>query len=216
MKKSEIFSRRTSRSKLLVATAVPLSILFLTACSSPMAILSASASPSPTVTRTAQATTTPTVTAATAVPTTPDVSLRSEPMDRTCQEIISGQELYNFDPNLALIEGGIPSTAVAQGQAALGGITCVLLNLSSNAEIEVTVAKLSPQSSKQESESLRTLTGGSTYQVSTNNQGMFSTSNGLGVGQFISGQYWVSVASSTFLSGVDASAASNLAASSLS
>jgi hypothetical protein len=92
----------------------------------------------------------------------------------------------------------------------LGGVTCVLMNLSSSAEIEVTVARLTEVSVAQQAETLTTLGGRSPFQVADGVTGAFLVVDGVPTGQFVAGNYWVSLSSSNFRLASDVSLAANL------
>lgn len=133
-------------------------------------------------------------------------ALKSEPTDKTCESILSLQSLYDFDPNLALTPGGTPASgSLAQSQTQLGGITCTLTNLSSQQEVLVTMVKLDQASADHQKAEIATATGNNSYQVAKDVPGSFQDAGGIGTAQFVSGKYWISLTSSSFKIGVEAS-----------
>jgi hypothetical protein len=151
-------------------------------------------------------------TSATPEPTSSSFVLKSVAMDKSCEQIITVQSLYNFDQNLA----SYPSTqqapgTIAQQQSQLGAVSCTISNLSTQEEVYVTVTKLDGPSRTYQQGLISSLGAGySSYQIAKDAPGSFYSENGEGIAQFIAGPYWVSLASSTFKTGVDASLVSNL------
>ena len=138
-------------------------------------------------------------------------ALKAEPTDKTCESILSLQSLYDFDPNLALTSGGTPAAgSLAQTQAQLGGITCTLMNLSSQQEVLVSLVKLDQASAEHQKAEIVAATGNNTYQVAKDVPGSFQDAGGIGTAQFMSGKYWISLTSSSYKIGVDASPLSYL------
>jgi hypothetical protein len=168
---------------------------------------SATQSTIPAITRTPTAASTATSTPSPDSSGTPTpIALSSVPMDKTCEDILGLQTLYDYDPNMALVAGRTPTLSpTAADQIRLGGITCVLLNLSSDSETEIIVTKLTATSAAMKTDELAT---GSNYQVNTEVRGFFTA----GAGQFVSDGYWVSVASRQFAGSIDASQISFLIA----
>ena len=168
-------------------------------------------SPTPTATTSAQATIKPS-TSATPEPTPSSFALKAVAMDKSCEQIITVQSLYNFDQNLA----SYPSSQQAQGtiaqqQTQLGAVACTITNLSTQEDVYVTVTKLDgPSTTYQQALISSPAAGYSSYQVANGVPGMFSVENGEGIAQFMTGPYWISLTSKTFSSGVDASQLSNV------
>lgn len=169
-----------------------------------------SASPSPTQASNAsqKASNTPLVTAS-ASPTA--FALKAEPTDKSCESILSLQSLYDFDPNLALTSGGTPAAgSLAQTQTQLGGITCTLMNLSSQQEVLVSLVKLDQASADHQKAEIAAATGNNAYQVAKDVPGSFQDAGGIGTAHFVSGNYWISLTSASYKIGVDASPLSYL------
>lgn len=140
-------------------------------------------------------------------PTATSFSLKSEPTDKSCDSILTLQSLYDFDPNL----GTNPNTPGTLGrvggqQMQLGGVSCTVINLSTQEETQVVVVKLDKESAAFQAAQMSAPPAGFTaYQVANNVPGIFSSASGIGTAEFMSGPYWVSLASPTFTGGVDAS-----------
>lgn len=138
--------------------------------------------------------------------------LKADPINITCEQALSLQTLYDFDPNLALTPNHktIFGSTGAQ-QEALGAVSCLLTNLSSQEEFEVVIAKLNEASAKhQNSVIANPALGENAYQVSSGVPGIFSSSDSAGTAQFMAGNYWVSITSKTLTNGVQASPLSYL------
>lgn len=200
--------RHATSSRIFTSSALFLfGALTLTACASGPQEL---ASPSPTKASTAsqKSTNTPQVT----TPASPTAfALKAEPTDKSCESILSLQSLYDFDPNLALTPGGTPGAgSLAQSQSQLGGITCTLTNLSSQQEVLVTLVKLDQASADHQKAEISTATGNNSYQVAKDVPGSFQDASGIGAAQFVTGKYWISLTSTSYKIGVEASPLSYL------
>lgn len=183
--------------------------LVLTSCAAEPA--ETSKSPTPTATQSAQATMKPSA-SATPAPTPSAFVHKSVAMDKSCEQIITVQSLYNFDQNLASYPSSqqAPGT-IAQQQSQLGAVGCTITNLSTQEEVYVTVTKLDgPSTTYQQTLISSPGAGFSSYQVANGVPGLFSSENGEGIAQFMTGPYWISLTSKTFSSGVDASQLSNV------
>lgn len=134
-------------------------------------------------------------------------TLKSDPIDITCEQALSLQSLYDFDPNLALTPNHktIFGSIGAQ-QESLGAVSCLLTNLSSQEETQIVITKLNDESAKHERSAFAEPAGGETaFQVSSGVPGIFSAFDGVGTAQFMAGNYWVSIASKALSNGVQAS-----------
>lgn len=196
-------------SKLLLVASTGIVILFSSGCApepEPVVIPSktaSSVSPKPTT-----SVSTPQSTPSSDLP----VPLASEPMDKSCEKIFPVDRLYNFNANIGLIPNQAPTIAPsAQKQLELGGISCVLTNLSSGATTEVVLTKLTPQSAESKSKELESLFSQGNYQVENGITASFSNHSG----QFVKNNYWVSISSTDFANPIDASRVSNLVAQGL-
>lgn len=134
-------------------------------------------------------------------------TLKADPIDITCEQALSLQSLYDFDPNLALTPNHktIFGSTGAQ-QESLGAVSCLLTNLSTQEEIQIVITKLNDESAKHERSAFAEPAVGETaFQVSSGVPGIFSAIDGVGTAQFMAGNYWVSIASKALSNGVQAS-----------
>ena len=139
-------------------------------------------------------------------------SMKADPIDITCEQALSLQSLYDFDPNLALTPNHktIFGSTGAQ-QESLGAISCLLTNLSSQEEFQVVITKLNETSAKHQNTAVANPGAGETaYQVSSGVPGIFTTADSVGTAQFMAGNYWVSIASKSLTNGVQTSPLSYL------
>lgn len=125
----------------------------------------------------------------------------------TCSDLISVQNLYDLNPNLAEISAPNPESGTLQAEAiSRGGINCLYQNLSSNQQIVVSVVKL-PESvltsfSKKLIEKSQTsdeVLGGS------EGSGFFDRSKNIGIAQAMVGEFWIVVSSAEYFEAIDAS-----------
>lgn len=205
MKTPQFISVRTAS---LLMGSVALTLM-LSSCAAEPA--ETSKSPTPTAAQSAQATMKPS-TSSTPAPTPSAFVLKAVTMDKSCEQIITVQSLYNFDQNLASYPSSqqAPGT-IAQQQSQLGAVGCTITNLSTQEEVYATVTKLDgPSATYQQALISSPAAGYSSYQVANGVPGMFSVENGEGIAQFMTGPYWISLTSKTFSSGVDASQLSNV------
>ena len=90
-----------------------------------------SARPTPTATPSTTPTPTPTPTATASAPT---------PIDAASASLNPLQALYDFDPNLALLDDAAPTGALALEAVAADGAACSVMHTSSGAVIEIAVS----------------------------------------------------------------------------
>lgn len=202
------FFSQTATASIAIGT-----VLALASCA---AATSSSSTPTPLASQSKQPTASATPTkspaqsATPAPPTSPTpFVLTSLAMDKACEDILGLQKLYDYDSNVALVTGRAPTMSpTAAEQVRLGGVTCVIVNLSSSVETEIVITKLTEASATFKSTELSATPN---YQVNNVVRGLFTTPTG----QFVSGNYWVSVSSPDFKNPVDASQVSFLVASGL-
>lgn len=185
------------------------SALMLTGCSNGSSESSSQSSKSPTKKPVSSSVETST---ASATPSASVFALKAEPIDISCEKILSLQSLYDFDPNLALTADHKTTLgAVGSQQESLGALSCLLTNLSSQEETQVVVTKLDDASAKHQATLISNPgESESAFQVANGVPGIFSVSGNAGTAQFMTGNYWVSVASKSFTSGIQASPISYL------
>ena len=183
--------------------------LVLSGCASTPA---SSVSPTNTKTKSASAVTKASTSIASPSSSPSQFSLKADPIDISCDQALSLQSLYEFDPNLALTPNHKTLFgSIGAQQEALGAISCLLTNLSSQEEFQVVITKLDVASEKhQVSVISNPMTGDTAYQVSSGVPGLFSTADSVGTAQFMAGKYWVSISSKSLSSGVQFSPLSYL------
>ena len=117
-----------------------------------------------------------------------------------CQDLISRQALYEFNPNFSLVTGQSPvQPAVSSPYEKLGGITCNYMNQTSGEVIQISLAKITESAVDIPSSSFAK--GGSPVSsLSTGEtKSFFSQSNGNYVFRVVRGSY-ILVTTSTLLS----------------
>ncbi len=177
--------RLHSTTPLAIATAA-LTLTMLAGCVPAETDPQATTTPTPSSTAEPIATPTPTATADAAVPVTIG-----------CDELITPQALYDYNPNFALQTG---FTAAAGSLAAEAvseqGIACSFINLSSNETFVISVAHLGSGALTDRGNALIT----SSNPVPTYNvEGYFAVENRVGIAQAISSPYWITASSTIFL-----------------
>ncbi|MEO8907634.1 MAG: iron ABC transporter ATP-binding protein [Microbacteriaceae bacterium] len=139
-------------------------------------------------------------TSGTAVTPTPTPSDPPTPVTLTCDQVVTAQQLYDFNPNYGPDPGYKPTTGTNPAAAvAMKGLACGYLNQTSNAVIEVAVAN--PAASALSG--LKDAAASSsnvvpTYGVPPSVEGYFTVSAGVGEAQVFSGGYWVILRSADF------------------
>lgn len=170
---------------------VPLLLLALTGC----------VDTPPTIEETPTAGYTPAPTPATPTPTasaTPDAA--SEPFSIACGDLISADQIYEYNPNFGPVDGWVPSPGTIAGDGvAAQGTACRWQNQSSGATIDVSVAHLlEPRLSEKRAEVAATYTAAN-WPI----EGYFTAGGGPGVAQAFTDKYWVTVQSTTFFAPED-------------
>lgn len=124
-------------------------------------------------------------------PTTNSMTIETQPIDITCDSVFGLERLYNYNPNLALLEGG---TELANRiQELSDGIICDIVNTSSNELVQYKIVKLTQPSLTNVASQIASSSTG--LRVSSNIAGRFDA----GSADFIIGDYWVSVSSEGFV-----------------
>ena len=141
----------------------------------------------PTVTATAEPTPTPTPTA---------TAEEGVPVLVGCDQLVTAQELYDYNPNFALQTDFAPSAGSLAAEAiALQGIACSWVNLTSGETIVMSVAHLSDAALTARGNDLITSSNPvPTYSV----EGYFLLEGGIGIAQAISPPYWITASSRFF------------------
>ena len=178
----------------LAVLAVPALVLALAGCvptsapgpTSTPPVSSPAASPSATPTPATSATPTPTA--------------DTEPVTQGCSDLISAQALYDYNPNVSILDDFSPSSGSLAGDAvAQQGLACRLINQSSGTTIDIGIVRFTAEAfpaKADEVEGSATATGAF--------DGYFDVSGETGVAQATVEPYWVTVASNGFLEAGDA------------
>lgn len=179
-----------------VVTAVPLALLALVALSG---CVPSDEEPKPTASATATAT--PTATPTPTPTPTPTVGTDT-PLTIGCDALITGQNMYDFNPNYAVKPDYSPAAGSPAAEAvARGGIACAWVNLTSGDVVEVAAAQPAPEK----------LTALANDLVMSSNsvptfgvEGYFISANGVGSADAFTGPYWITAAAASFLEPGDA------------
>ena len=129
----------------------------------------------------------------------------SEPVDTTCEALLTPDDIYAFNPNFSLIADAQPKVDSKAGQiAGMNGLTCQWVNNSSNEPLDVAVAKLTDD----QLTALKNLAVTESTQVPTYGappvEGYFTVIGSEGEAQVFSGSYWVALRSVAFFEPGDA------------
>lgn len=124
------------------------------------------------------------------------------PVDATCDELVSADTLYIYNPNFGAIDDFTPEDGTAAASAlAYQGVACRWENLTSGDQIDVSVAQLDDDSLT----ALKNAAFEDSEMVPTyGEEAYFSVEGGLGVAQVFLGSYWVVAESPVFLEPGDA------------
>ena len=129
----------------------------------------------------------------------------SEPIDTTCDVLLTPDDMYAFNPNFSFLPEGMPKVDSKAGQiAGMNGLTCQWVNNSSNEPIDLAVAKLTDD----QLTALKNLAVTESTQVPTYAsppvEGYFTVIGSEGEAQVFSGPYWVALRSVAFFEPGDA------------
>ncbi|MCY7289292.1 MAG: iron ABC transporter ATP-binding protein [Cryobacterium sp.] len=189
---------RLVRSTLLLATGT-VAVVALVGCgsgSAPGATSSATATSGST-----DATQTPTPTAT----PTPTPTAAGTKVALSCDQVLTLDDVYAFNPNYGTAPGFAPTTAPGKIASEFQGLNCGLLNQSSGGIIEISVVQPNDVLTTQ----LKNEAAGSSQIVPTYGtppavEGYFAATDGIGEAQAFAGTYWVTVSSSEFFEPGDA------------
>jgi PBP1b-binding outer membrane lipoprotein LpoB len=111
----------------------------------------------------------------------------------TCESFFTAEELYNYNPNIALIpDTSAVSSEIIGTSTSLGATKCQLLNLSTNTAIDVFILKLTPASASEVAKELVSSGGTTSSQLTS---GMFEDNGEIRLQEFIYSDFWVIMAS---------------------
>ena len=117
----------------------------------------------------------------------------------TCDVALPPQALYELNPDLALVpDSRLELTVASKEILAMGGISCLVSNLSTSSDSEISMVKLTPASAVLKSQELAANSSLVSQPVGSDVTSYFNSENGIGQLQFVSKNYWVALTSSTF------------------
>ncbi|WP_051973271.1 hypothetical protein [Cryobacterium sp. MLB-32] len=173
--------------------------LLLTGCS-------AAATPSPTT----SSTTTPSATAtASATPTpTPTPEPTGTPIALSCGELLTAQQVYDFNPNYGTAPAYEPADdSLAATAVKYSGLACAWSNQTSGELIEIAVTQPEPAlMTTLKDKAIADSQVVPTYSSSAEIEGFFTVEGGSGQVQVFTGTYWVTLSSPVFFEPGDAQA----------
>ncbi|TAL44233.1 MAG: hypothetical protein EPN91_04810 [Salinibacterium sp.] len=166
-----------------------LALVLLFASAATLTGCTAAPTPEPTVTGA------PPVSTTTATPS-PSASADGIPVTITCDELVSPQTMYDYNPNFGLVDNYVPAAGSKAAEiVALKGLACRWVNQSSNETIDVSVANLPHD----HLESLANALVESSNAVPTYGvEGYFETNGPIGEANAFSDPFWIVASSTTF------------------
>ncbi|TFD31218.1 iron ABC transporter ATP-binding protein [Cryobacterium cryoconiti] len=191
---------RLLRTSTLVLATGAIAVVALAGCASDAAPGTGS-SASSTPGSTTDATPTPDATA------TPTPTAAGTPVALTCDQVLTLDDIYAFNPNFGSAPDFEPTLAEGETAAEFQGLNCGLLNQSSGEIIEVSVAQPNEVLLAQlKNDALSSGKIVPTYGTPPAVEGYFSAADGTGVAQAFTPTYWVTVGSPEFFEPGDAEA----------
>jgi len=177
----------------LVVLAVPVLVLALAGCVP-------TPDPAPTSTPTTSSSGTPSPTPTADASATPTPGPDTEPVTQGCSDLISAQAIYDFNPNVSLLDDFSPSAGSFAGEAvAQQGLACRLINQSSGTTYDIGIVRFTAAAFPAKADSIE----GSATPASAFD-GYFDIADGTGVAQATVEPYWVTISSNGFLEAGDA------------
>jgi hypothetical protein len=137
---------------------------------------------------------------------TPTPTETPTPVNLTCDQLLTAQQLYDYNPNFGTDPGYKPAAGGPTATAVqYGGVSCGWLNQTSKSVLEVAVAM---PTRDQLTQLTNAAVSGShvvpTYGVPPTATGYFNASAGGGVAQVFTGKWWVVASSKDFFEPGDA------------
>lgn len=134
-----------------------------------------------------------------------EAAVMSQPLDITCDELITLDDMYAFNPNVSAVADAAPKKDSKAGViAGMNGLTCQWINNSSSETIDIAVAKLTDD----QLTALKNLAVTESKQVPTYGtppvEGYFQVIGQEGEAQVFSGSYWVTLRAISFFEPGDA------------
>lgn len=133
----------------------------------------------------------PTVTPSASFP-----AIEAATQDKNCADIVNPDALYELDPNLVVGNAATENIGSYSAQVLnLGGSSCVITNLSTGVDIQISIVKLTNKSAHQMQSSIEALEQSSkSYEASIGVKGAYSNDGTVGTAQFMNKDYWVVIA----------------------
>ena len=193
----------SARRTLLLAAPLLVTMLTLSACGPTLDPRSAS-TPTPTTTATSTASATPTATASPGPDASPTPRVETgTPIGLSCNDVVTPQQIYDYNPNYGLVNGFVPQSGSLASQAvAANGLACRWMNQTSGATIDVSVAHLDAKSTAIRKDYLAST---STSVSNFGPDGYFDQGDVGSAAQAFPGEFWVTGTSIAFFTAEDAS-----------
>lgn len=193
-------SGMTTRSALSALVAGSILVMGLAGCvdaTEPEAMPSTSSTPSPSTSPSDEPTAEPSPSPSMEPPA--QGGLEALPFDATCEQLVSAQALYDYNPNYGTDPAPSPGeTITAIGQA--GGVTCGWLNQTSSDRIAAGVIRLSPASLA----SVQATVPDRAEPTDAIENGWFSVNGSVGRLELFVGEHWVVVEGVAFIDATEA------------
>ena len=190
----------SARRTLLITVPLFAAVLLLSGCG-PAAGPESTSKPTGTPRPTTSATPTATATAEPDAPTAPQVET-GESVGLSCNDVVTPQQIYDYNPNFSIVDGFVPEGGSLAAQAvAANGLACRWMNQTSGATIDVSVAHLDARSNEIRKEFLAS---NSTSVSSFGPDGYFDQGDTGSAAQAFPGEFWVTAASVAFFTAEDA------------
>ena len=195
----------SARRTLLITVPLFAAVLLLSGCG-PAAGPESTSKPTGTPRPTTSATPTATATAEPDAPTAPQVET-GESVGLSCNDVVTPQQIYDYNPNFSIVDGFVPEGGSLAAQAvAANGLACRWMNQTSGATIDVSVAHLDARSNEIRKEFLAS---NSTSMSSFGPDGYFDQGDVGSAAQAFPGEFWVTAASVAFFTAQDAAGIMN-------
>jgi hypothetical protein len=144
-------------------------------------------------------------------PTTPAPA--GQPVDVACDELVSAQTIYDFNPNFGLVDDWAPEAGTDAARAVdLQGVACRWQNQTSGDTIDLSVASL-PEAELEALKNAAVLE--STMVPTYGEEAYFSVADGVGTAIVFERSYWLVATSGYFFEPGDAADIVNAALSAL-
>lgn len=114
------------------------------------------------------------------------------PVDLACDQVITPEQLYGYNPNFGADPGYTVATdSVAADMVELQGVACGWLNQTSNDTIEVALAHLAPADIEARKNELVTSSNIVPTYAGFSDEGYFDQADGIGSADVFVGEFWI-------------------------